>query len=265
MAEQEQEEERLQRDFHKQLRDLKAVLESQRIKKQALKMKEAPAAQNAVSLNSKEYTNHDSDGPNKQIRTALGKATTPAPSLIDDNEASNTRSADEGKGLPSTVRFTPVPNVTESQKIEEEDDDDAPELFMPPPEQAAAEQELMRQHQAVINRMRQDFEEKLKGRVAIKRPQSASTTRPGGLSAALIEQIDRLQIQHETDLAVLSAMTKITTQQEIAQVTATLRSKRQEKLTRLAQLKAQKAVTAATSPVDPQSVIALLQEQTTSV
>jgi hypothetical protein len=136
---------------------------------------------------------------------------------------------------------------------------------MLPPEQAAAEQELMRQHQAVINRMRKDFEEKLKGQVAIKWPQSASTTRPGGLSAALNEQIDRLQIQHETDLALLSAMTKITTQQEIAQVTATLRSKRQEKLTRLAQLKAQKAVTAATSPVAPQSVIALLQEQTTSV
>ena len=49
-------------------------------------MKEAPAAQNAVSLNSKEFTNHDSDGPNKQIRTALGKATTPAPSLIDGAE-----------------------------------------------------------------------------------------------------------------------------------------------------------------------------------
>jgi hypothetical protein len=111
---------------------------------------------------------------------------------------------------------------------------------------------------AILAELQRDY--KRNDRLAIKRPQSASTTRPGGLSAAIIEQIDRLQSQHETDLAALSAMTEITTQQEITQVTATLRSKRQERLTRLAQLKAQKAagtaeaVTAATSPVIPQSL-----------
>jgi hypothetical protein len=51
MAEQEQEEKRLRHDFDKQGRDLKAVLESQRIKKQqALKMKDKLATQNPLSL-----------------------------------------------------------------------------------------------------------------------------------------------------------------------------------------------------------------------
>jgi hypothetical protein len=244
-------------------------------------MKRKLDAQNAAvanprivpSLKGEDDTDDDTDGSNKQTRAARGKVTAPAPSLIDDNEASNAPSADGGKRLPAAVRATPAHSVTRSQGIEEDDDnDEAPELFMPPPEQAAAELELVRQHHALVNKMRKDFEERLKGHVeGIKRSQSVSSTRPGYHSTALSEQIDRLQVQHDTELAILSSMTKSTTQQEIARVTATLRSKRREKLTRLAELKAQKtagaaeAGTVATSPVAPQSVIELLQEQTTIV
>ncbi len=82
MAEQEQEEKRLRRDFDKQALDLKAVLESQRIKKQqAAAMKRKLAAQNAAIPNpriappfkSEDYID-DENNKREAALTTLGEA-----------------------------------------------------------------------------------------------------------------------------------------------------------------------------------------------
>jgi hypothetical protein len=192
-----------------------------------------------------------------------------APFLLADHDVSpDTRRWDEEKRQNIAVKIATSPTKLNEEINDDDDDYEAPQLFLPSPEQSKLEEELMRHNKFRLNIMRLMFDEKLKAhKEKRKRPQSASSTLISGLSAELCKKIDILQAQHDIDLAILSTTTKVATAQQFAQLSFSLRAKRQAKLTRLAQLNEQKAANAdqsenaAISLEDPRGHVAILRKQ----
>ena len=130
-----------------------------------------------------------------------------------------------------------VPASGTAPLVDTEGDEDVPILLVLPDDVESEEERLRREHQQRMYQLRKDYEAKLQ-----KRPVSArsplAAPKVGNFAATILSQIDKLQQQHDDELAIISAFGQIQKTQQLAQVTLNLQAKRRAKMSELQQKQA---------------------------
>ena len=107
-----------------------------------------------------------------------------------------------------------------------EENDDVPLLLVLPEDVEFEEERMRREHHKRLDQLRMDYETKL-----CNRPASVPITLPtvGNFAATVMSQIEKIQQQHDEELAILSATGQIQKAQQ-AQVSLNLKSKRRARM-----------------------------------